>query len=447
MRICDLAERSVGLLGFGAEGRSTLAALRRAGHRGELAVLEDGPSEAAALGIASLSGDDAVTFARRVDVLVKSPGVKPSHRALLAARGAGVVVTTATNLYLAEIRDAGLRVVGVTGSKGKSTTATLIHRALVAAGRESALAGNIGAPALDVLDDVLARRAITVFELSSYQCHDLECGPDVAVLLNLFPEHMDWHGSLAAYYDAKCRIAATQSSAGVTIHDAASAEIRNRLPLGLARHVPFGEPPGVHFADGWFLRGDERLFRDDRMRLPGLHNRRNACAALACALELSVDAGALEAALAGFDGLPHRLEDVAGGGGIRWIDDSISTAPESAAAALEAFRGTVGALIAGGHDRGYDFAPLVDAILADAVPVVVCLPPSGARLARDLRARTGSTVPRVFEAADLAEAVAIAARETEPGRTCLLSPASPSYGAFRDFQERGMRFRELIGRI
>jgi UDP-N-acetylmuramoylalanine--D-glutamate ligase len=295
---------------------------------------------------------------------------------------------------------------------------------------------------------VLARRAITSFEMSSYQCHDLDAGPDVAILLNLFPEHMDWHGSVTAYYDAKCRLAALQRPEALTVFDAESAEIARRLPLGPARHVGFGARDGAggaaRFEAGAFWRGSERLFDDSRMRLRGLHNRRNACAALEAALALGAAAPHVLEALASFTGLPHRLEEVQGRGGIRFIDDSISTAPESAVAALEAHRGSVATLIAGGHDRGYDFAPLVDAILADGVATVICLPPSGLRLAANLRDRAVSSGPRVIEASTLEDAVTAALRETPSGRTCLFSPASPSYGAFRDFQERGMKFRDLI---
>jgi UDP-N-acetylmuramoylalanine--D-glutamate ligase len=314
------------------------------------------------------------------------------------------------------------------------------------------LAGNIGRPPLCALDEVLASRAVSVLELSSYQCADLALGPTVAVLLSLFPEHMDWHGGAEAYFAAKLRLAETQEPGDLTLYNAADPRLVARLPLGPARHQPFQDEGTLHFAGGWFRDGGERLFDDSAVRLRGRHNRINAVAALAAARPFGAAPGDLERILTTFEGLPHRLEPLGLHAGIRWVNDSISTAPEAAAAALEAFPGEVDTLIAGGADRGYDFDVLARALAASAVRQVITLPPGGDAIARALRAARPpghpserlAGRPEIHAAPDLAAAVAHAAAVTAPGRICLLSPGSPSYGVFRDFEDRGRQFRELV---
>jgi UDP-N-acetylmuramoylalanine--D-glutamate ligase len=357
-----------------------------------------------------------------------------------------VPFTTATNLYLARARAAGLAVVGVTGSKGKSTTASLIHRGLVAAGRDAALVGNIGHAALDALDGVLARGATTVFELSSYQCSTLTLGPSVAVLTNLFPEHLDWHGDLATYYADKLLIAATQRRDDLTVWNGANAELRARRPLGPAAHVAFNAPGAWCFDAGTFFDGDVPRFTDAGMRLRGRHNRENACAVFTVLARLGVDVddGPVRDAVLGFTGLPHRLEPLGEAAGVRWVNDSISTAPEAAVAALEAFAGEAATLIAGGFDRGYDFTPLANAVRAQGITAVAVLPPSGLRLAELLRDAPSVSV---HVAADLDDAVRWIAPRTPAGRTCVFSPASPSYGRYRDFIARGEHLRALVAAL
>jgi UDP-N-acetylmuramoyl-L-alanine---L-glutamate ligase len=444
MRLCDLADSAVGLLGFGREGRATLAALQARAPRARVVVLED----AAAPHGVSLpwrSGDDAVAALAMLDVVVASPGVPPRHAVHAAARERGLRVTTATNLFLAECAHEDLPVVAVTGSKGKSTTSTLLHLSLRQASRESVLAGNVGIPALDALDDAVARRATVVLEMSSYQASALDAAPEIAVYTELFPEHLDWHGSVERYFADKLRLAALQDPAALTAWNGSSHELARRAPLGPARHEAYAVPSGVHVRDGAFRRAERVLFPDGEMLLRGAHNRRNACAVLTVAAGLGVPDEAVRETLATFGGLPHRLEDVGEHRGIRWINDSISTAPEAGVAALEAFAGEADTLIAGGQDRGFDYAPLAEAIVARGLPRVGVLPPAGLRLAQALRERafTGA----IAEHGDLASAVEWAARQTPRGRTVIFSPSAPSYGAFRNFEHRGAAFQELVAAL
>ena len=393
MRISDLTGREVGLLGFGREGRATHDALRAAGHTGALHVFAD-RAIAVPEGAAIHAGAEGATAMRALDVLVRSPGFAPHHALRRAADAARIAQTTATNLFIAEARAERWPVVAVTGSKGKSTTSTLAHLALQEAGVASELVGNVGVAALERLARFRREKLVAVLEMSSYQCADLEDGggPGVACLLDLFPEHMDWHGGVAGYYAAKARIGLSQREADVLRYnaralDALAPDAGRRIRARSAPSAePVNTPSGLHYADGWFKRGAERFASDERMVLPGLHNRENAVAALAATELLGVRPEHLERVLASFRGLPYRLQDEGVHGGVRWINDSLSTAPEVVAVALRALGRSVSTLIAGGQDRGYDPGVLVDQLRAAPVGTIVVLPDTGAAIARGVRA-------------------------------------------------------------
>jgi UDP-N-acetylmuramoylalanine--D-glutamate ligase len=423
-------DASVAVFGFGVEGRSAAAWLgRRRGRRGVRVLSKERPADLPAdLRWLAESEADALDG---VDVLIKSPGIPPSHPLLREAVRRGVTVTSATALFVERARQAGLAVVGITGSKGKSTTATLVHRTLETASIPSRLVGNIGTPALDVLEEAVSNRPVVVFEMSSYQTRDLTIGPSVAVVTRLFPEHLDWHGSVEAYYRDKLRIAATQGADDLTIWNAADPELARRVPLGPARHRPYGY-------------GEPLPFSDREMKLPGAHNRTNAAAAAAVASVFGARAEHLESVLASFTGLPHRLEDLGVHGGVRWINDSIATAPEAAVEGLAAFAGSVATYVGGGTDRGFDFAPLAAALVASRIANIILLPPGGPAIAEALASADPAAAGRASTVRDLPEAVALAARVTPPGATVLFSPASPSYGVYRNFEERGEVFRRLV---
>jgi UDP-N-acetylmuramoylalanine--D-glutamate ligase len=299
------------------------------------------------------------------------------------------------------------------------------------------LVGNIGKAALEALPDVLEKGHAVIYEMSSYQTHDLSLGPSIAVITRLFPEHLDWHGSAEAYFASKLNIARAQRGGDVTIWNATDPELAARVPFGPGRHLKYGMPDGVVFSKGTYERRGRILFNDRGMRLRGLHNRLNACAAFTAAELLGATPRDMQEVLASFTGLPHRLEDLGVHGGVRWVNDSISTAPEAAVAALEALGDDVATYIGGGTDRGFDFAPLALALAAARIPHVILMPPGGPRMADAIDGDKHLVT-------DLEEAVRVARELTPPGKTVLFSPASPSYGTFRNFEERGNAFRALV---
>lgn len=452
MRISELAASELGLLGFGREGRATHDAVRRAGHDRTVHVFAD-KAIAVPEGVRLHVGEAGLAMLPRLDVLVRSPGFAPTHPSRRAADASGVVQTTATNVFLAEARGSRLPVVGITGSKGKSTTSTLAYLVLKQAGIPCVLAGNVGVAVLDLVDRIQSERLVTVLEMSSYQCADIVdgLGPGIACLLDLFPEHMDWHGGVGPYYEAKARIGLAQLETDQLRYNAgalASLSPAVRAALG-SRRAPSAEaintPRGLHFAAGWFRKGPERLASDARMALPGPHNRQNAVAALAVTELLGARPEHLETVLESFRGLPFRLEDEGEHAGIRWINDSLSTAPEVVAVALRAMGGSVRTVIVGGHDRGYDHGALIEELASSGVRMLLALPETGASIVRQARAARLDIGLR--EVPTLEDAVALAVDCTPAGATCLFSPGAPSYNAYESFEERGRHFRALVQRL
>ncbi len=459
LRFSELDGARVGVWGAGRETRSFAAQLARrlpAARIAVVAVDDPGEDARATPGApdaratlrapdvrATLGAPDAhlVTGAEvpgalaRCDVVVRSPGVSTHRPELREVRATGTPVTTATALWLAE--RGGRRVVGVTGTKGKSTTAALLAHLARAGGEAVGLAGNIGAPALDLLDRPSAELAVV--ELSSYHTADLQTGPEVAVVTNLFREHTDWHGSEEAYRADKLRLLGLPGVRAAVL-PARAEHLLDAVGPGVASTL-YGQPDGWDAAPaGLTLRG-ELVVAAAELPLRGAHNALNLCAALTALAAAGLATPRLPDALRDFKALPHRLEVVAERERVVWVDDSISTTPESTLAGLASFAERTVVLVAGGQDRGQDYAELGRALAArDAA--VVGLPTTGPRVVAAAR-RAGVPAARALETTGMEEAVARALELAGQDAVVLLSPAAPSYDTYRDFEERGAHFRAL----
>jgi UDP-N-acetylmuramoylalanine--D-glutamate ligase len=346
----------------------------------------------------SLGNEDDLSLLEGIDVLVKSPGVPGEAPLVVAARASGVPVWSEVELGYRLLPDAHF--VGVTGTNGKTTTAELLGAIFREAGRDVAVAGNVGTP----LTSVRAADWI-VCELSSFQLedvHELSC--DVAVLLNLEPDHLDRHGSFEAYRNAKLRI----------------------FERSRAQVVPRGSGlPGIEFA------ADDELPAEPLLR--GAHNRENAAAATAVARAVGIGDEQIAAALRTFPGVPHRLELVAERGGVRYVNDSKATNVAAALRGLAAYADEPVHLILGGSRKGEDFAPLAAALGPNVRSV---------HLIGETAGELAAVIPQARRDGDLA--TALAAIDARPGEVVLLSPACASYDQYRDFEERGEDFRRLV---
>lgn len=442
MRFSDLDGARVGVWGAGREITSFARQLKLRGQGARIAVAafdappgDQIPEQLMSPRLQVVTGSEVLESLSGCDVVVRSPGVSIHRPEIRALRQQGIPVTTATSLWLAE--HGSQRVIVVTGTKGKSTTAALTHHLALAAGEPAVLAGNIGLSVLDLLDG--DPEALTILELSSYQISDLALGPEIVLFTNLYNEHADWHGSHEAYRADKLRILALDGLRTAVL-PARQPELAE-APTA-ARRLLYGMPAGWDVSEeGVSLRGELRV-ATSQLPLPGEHNALNLCGALAVLEAAGVGLPALPTSLAGFQGLEHRLQTVAEEPGLTWVDDSISTTPESTLAALESFPGRPIVLLAGGQDRGQDYAEL-GRRLAALEATVIGLPSTGPRLLESVRA-AGAPAARALEAADLTEGVRLARELAGEGAVVLLSPAAPSYDNYRDFTERGLLFRELV---
>ncbi len=431
MSLPDPEKQRLAIWGAGREGLACLSWLRRRHPQAPLEIWDDSPDalqqpmlqQDPGLHLRLLAADQPLPEA---DWIIKSPGISRYQPRIQQALARGSRLTTGSNLWR-RLQPAA-RVLGVTGTKGKSTTSALLAHLLRALGQRVILAGNIGQPLLATPE---ARADWWVVEFSSYQLADLDWTPQAALLLNLEQEHLDWHGSLARYRQDKLRIFGPEQ---LRVHPPG-------LPLPEqtgGRWLAYDTAETVHRRGGYFCLADQALYPLSALPLPGVHNQRNACAALTLLHGLGFDLAGLEPALRGFQGLPHRLQTVCEQAGIRWVNDSIATTPEASLAALEAFSGQPVVLIVGGHDRGLDWSAFQQALLKYRPLQLLALPESGHRLAREMRAQNHPVA--ISPVRDLAEAVAETRARLAQGGVCLFSPGSPSQGPFRNFEERGAAF-------
>jgi UDP-N-acetylmuramoylalanine--D-glutamate ligase len=428
------------VVGLARSGQSAALALRE---RGEQVIGLDcghpaGVESLAGAGVELFLGEgDGVPLLSRVASVVKSPGVPTGVSVIERALMAGLTVVGELELAWRMLPN---EFVAVTGTNGKTTTVELIGHIHRVAGLPVAVAGNVGA-ALSGFVGRLDPRATVACEASSFQLEDaVEFAPEVAVLLNVAPDHLDRHGTLDAYTQAKLRVFAKQRAEDVAV-----------LPLGLdlgpvpgaARRVHFGEGADAELAviDGVLYWQGGRLSAAREIGIPGRHNLQNAMAAAAAALARGVDPAAVSEGLRTFPGVPHRLEAVAELAGVRYVNDSKATNVASAVVAIEASAGEAANihLILGGLDKGQDFTPLAAAVTGTCRSVYLIGQDAGSIA----DALAGVDVP-VQECGTLEQAVEQAASQTRAGDVVLLSPACASLDQFVDYEARGDRFKELV---
>lgn len=441
MRLEDFAGKRVAVLGHGREGKS---AVRLLAARARPAVLDvftgDEPIEAVPGPLASIhAGLPGAGALSRYDVVIRSPGLSPYRPPLSELPGDGPAVLTGSDIWFAEHPRA--RTVVITGSKGKSTTAALTAHLLEGVGFKTALGGNIGVPLLDLMDPDPAPD-VWVIELSSYQIQGLKARPSIAAVLNLFPEHLDWHGSEERYFADKLSILEGMGD-GVAILNAADPELCSRVPQG-SKVRWFNDEAGIHCDGDQVLQGGHPLFSLQAFPLAGRHNRSNLCAALTILDELGLDPAVGEDAVSGFRALPHRLHPLGTRDGVEYVDDSISTTPRATVAALECYPQRPVTVLVGGFDRGLGWEEFARFVAHHPRCRVVTFGALGPRIARVME-EGGIDDSMVTSCTDLGRAVEVARAVTPAGGLVLLSPGAPSFDAFRDYQARGREFARLAG--
>ena len=452
VRISELEGQRVALWGWGREGRAAYHALRsrpvgaaQSRFAGPLTLFcnADEATEAGALGDPLLQLETQVTgeMLSGFDVVVKSPGISPYGEDARFACAHGTRFIGGTGLWFGERADA--RSVCVTGTKGKSTTTALLAHLLRASGLRTALAGNIGLPLLELLD---AQADAWAIELSSYQTRDVAASgtrPHVAIVTNVFPEHLDWHGGEERYVEDKLALL-TEGKPRIAVLNAADPRL-SRLALPDSDVRWYGTPESWHLRGDDLFRGEDKVLDTRLVPLAGRHNRSNLCAVLTAIEALGIDAMPLAAQAASFQPLPNRLQVLGVRGGLLWVNDSISTTPHASLAALDVFSDRRVAILVGGHDRGLDWQPFADALRIQAPAAVITMGQNGPRIQALLESVQPGAGFALQAAHDLAEAVALAREALDGEGVVLLSPGAPSFGAYRDYVARGRHFAELGG--
>lgn len=376
----------------------------------------------------------------RFDTVIKSPGISPQELASVSIQ----TLSTSTQIFFDSIVGSGATIIGVTGSKGKSTVASLTAAILKAAKFDVDLIGNIGEPAVAHIETA-RKNKFFVQEISSYQLADLPVSPPIAVVTSFFPEHLDYHGSLEAYLEAKKHICRFQGKNDMVIFNASSPGAAAIAAESESRKLPYDA------SDAPVALGETHLI--------GIHNLFNIAAAWRVAEALGVHKRIAVQAITEFQGLPHRLQSLGITSGAEWVDDAISTTPESTIAALDALSERVTCLLLGGQDRGLDFTSLGRRIAQSNIALVLLFPGSGPRIRSAIEATKANV--ECIDVDSMESAVSIARKKLQAKKTSegaglvgpapaglnivLLSPASPSYGMYKNFEEKGDDFRRKAG--
>ncbi len=421
-----IKDKRILILGFGREGRSSYNYIRKYLPDVILTVADRRDVSVDDPNIRLVTGDDYLSCIGDSDIVFKSPGI--SFCGVFVPKG--VEITCQTDLFM---RFAPCLKVGVTGTKGKTTTSTLIYEILRAAGAATCLIGNIGVPVLDKLDS--AEGSTAVIEMSSHQLEFTRVSPHVAVFTNLFEEHLDHYDGFKGYAAAKLNIMRNQSPDDFYIYNS-DQDLSEYYSLGevVSNKVP------VSASDG---EGSEflNMLTTLNPRLTGVHNHQDIFFAAAAACCLGIGDDAITSGIKGFGGIEHRMEPVGTFKGIKFINDCIATIPRAVMCAVEAV-GDVDTLILGGMDRGLDYGDFCHALEESTIRNIIGLPETGHMICARL-AESGSG-KRLYRAAGMEDAVEKAFRVTEKGKSCLLSPAAASYNIYRDFEEKGGHFKKLV---
>ena len=446
----------IAIAGYGVEGRSNLVYFQARFPEAAFFVVDERPVNDAPEGVTVLMGEGVFSHQlKEMDMVIRTAGLPPRE---IVTNGK---IWSATNEFFAQCP---APVIGVTGTKGKGTTCSLIASILRAAGRTVHLVGNIGVPALDELAQIQPDDVV-VYELSSFQLWDLERSPHIAVVLMIEPDHLEVHTNFEEYVTAKGNIRRHQRIRDICLYHPTNSqsEVVAATPftglLDAQREIScdecgdsalrfasrYGIPDDgeVYVKDAKFYRGDHAICGVDALHIAGRHNIENACAAISAvyAIDESVSDEAVAQGLSNFTGLPHRLKFVAEKGGVRFYDDSISTTPGSAIAALRAFEQPK-VLILGGSDKGADYSRLAQELAASHSLCGVLLVGSNAGRIATMLQQAGLPDALMIQKGNssMTEVVRAAAGLARPGDIVILSPAAASFDQYKNYSDRGEQF-------
>ncbi len=439
MELDKLKDKKILILGMGREGIDTFIFLRKKFPEKVLGLadikeLDELPKKikekiASDKKLKLHFGKDNLKALKNYDIAVKAPGIPP--RIIEPFLDSKIKITSLTEIFFANCKGT---IIGITGTKGKSTTASLIYAILKQAKKKVHLIGNIGKPALSFLSQT-GINDIFVYELSSHQLMDFKKSPHIAVLLNIFPEHLDYYKNFEEYVRAKENITRWQTVSDYLIYDSENKITKEIAKKSKAKKVPISLCS----------------VRDFKSRLVGRHNLKNVAVAREVGKILDVSTKDIAEAIKKFEPLPHRLELVGKHKGIKFYNDSLSTIPEATIEAIDALGKDVETIILGGHDRGIDFKELARHILKSEIKTLILFPVTGERIwqcvLEQKRKNRSKKLLKHFFVKDMKSAAQLCYQYTLKGKICLLSCASPSFGIFKDYKQRGDFFKKYVNML
>ncbi|MCX6823938.1 MAG: UDP-N-acetylmuramoyl-L-alanine--D-glutamate ligase [candidate division SR1 bacterium] len=446
--------KKIAILGYGKEGKSSLHFLIKIGVLPRDITILDGAKKIEGLAESfeyihqtfAISPDFNVVLGetyldtlKRFDLIIKTPGVSIYHEKIYPYRHK---ITSQAQIFFDYYQG---KIIAVSGTKGKSTTSTIIYETLKNAKKNVQLVGNIGNPVLNYLDSQnleSQKKEYTVFEVSSYMLEGLKKKNYISVLLNIYADHIDWHAGFENYKDAKINLL-NGSKYNMLRDEIVKKQKFKKQELNDMHVRIFGHTGNYTYQEGIFYADKKNIFTDDSIVLKGEHNMMNISAVVGICDIMNINYKILEKTLATFIGLPHRMENIGIYGGITWIDDAISTTPESTIQAIQTFGKKIDTIFLGGTDRGYVFDELIKTIIEYGIRNVVLFPDSGKRIFNAIKGKDAGEI-KIFQTDDMKEAVKFAYKYTENGKMVLLSTASPSYSIRKNFEEKGNLFKKHI---
>ena len=423
-----LNDRKILILGFGREGQSTLNFLRKYFPQKKIAIADQNKIQIDDPNVEIFSGENYLSKIKNYQIIFKSPGIPNKIKEIKIAKREGIEITSQTKLFFDLCRG---EIIGITGTKGKSTTTSLIFHILQTAKIPSLILGNIGQPSLDYLGDDFGKGKAFVFEMSSHQLSDLTKSPHIAVFLNIFREHLDYYESFDDYFNAKANITKYQNENDFFIYNSSFLKIAKVAEETKAKKMPFNL--------------EMNIIDLPRTTLKGEHNVNNIYAATLVARAMGISDTIIKKAITTFQPLEHRLQKVGEFRGVSFYDDTLATIPEATIAAVKSFdNGKVGSLILGGSDRGQDFTELAKFILDVKIPCLILFPTTGERIWKEITKLEKNNLPKHFFIDNMKDAVTKAYENTKRGKICLLSSASPSFSIFKNYEDKSKQFTSWV---
>ncbi len=426
----------IAIIGYGLQGASSYEYWRK---DNQITICDQNEIQNPPKDVELRIGSDHLKNLNDFDLIVRSPSVHPKD--IISANGEQIKnkITTNTNEFFKVCPSKNI--IGVTGTKGKGTTSTLITKMLEETGRKVHLGGNIGTPPLEMLEAGIDKNDWVVLELANFQLIDIKYSPHIALCLMVVPEHQDWHQDMEEYVNAKSQLFSHQTETDIAIYYSKNEISKKIASSGNAAQIPYYNYPGAVVEDEYIKIDSNEICKISDIKLLGRHNLQNVCAAVTTIWQIDKKIATIQNVLSTFSGLEHRLELVRELEGVKYYDDSFATTPESAIVAIEAFKSPK-IIILGGSDKGAKYNELAKTVNSGNVRHVILIGDTAQAIEAALVQEGYNNYS--FGNSEINEIVTLAKVKSHPGDVVLLSTGCASFGIFKDYKDRGDKFKSAV---